>query len=127
MGSATITGILQKVEVTQVLTKNRRIPWFAVSVAATAIALCFLFGCWQRLEAMRYNYENQTWETTRRELTEQRSRLLLERSTKESARQMLTQAEKLGMVTRSSTLVPLPASQTAKTTSTPSGGGAPND
>jgi len=127
MGSATLAGILHKVEVTQVLTKDRRIPWLAVSFASAAIVLCFLFGCWQRLEAMRTNYENQTWETTRRELTEQRSRLLLERSTKESAKQMLTQAEKLGMVSRSSTLVPLPASQSAKTTAKPAGGDTPHD
>jgi hypothetical protein len=127
MGSATLTGILHKVEVAQVLTKERRIPWVAVSVAASAIVLCFLFGCWQRLEAMRTNYENQTWENTRRELTEQRSRLLLERSTKESAKQMLTQAERLGMVSRSSTLIPMPASQTAKPSAKPAGGDTPHD
>jgi len=137
MGSATIAGILQRVEVAQVLTKERRIPWLAVTGASAAIVLCFLFGCWQRLEAMRYNYDNQTQEATRRQLSEQRERLLLERSTKESAKNLLTQAEKIGMVTRSSTLTPLPITlnqtTTAKTESTaknpkkPTGGGAPND
>ncbi|HZS44417.1 MAG TPA: hypothetical protein VFC63_04900 [Blastocatellia bacterium] len=128
MGSATLAGILQRVEATQTVTKDRRIPWVAVTVAGIAITLCFIYGCWQHFAAMQFNYENQKWEVKRRELVEQRERLMLERSTKQSDRKLLTDATKLGMITHASALALIPAaSSTRPTGERPTGGGAPND
>jgi len=137
MGSATLTGILQRVEVnSQSLTKERRIPWFAVMTVGVVITLCFIYGCWQHFVALQVSYENQKLETVRRGLTEQRERLMLDRASKESDRKLLTDAEKLGLVTRTSALglTISTGSQSASTSNagpkpTPNstGGAAPND